>query len=83
MQFNEFYGEKKIKTECPDSHILYIIIKIYFYKQEFKPFSESHNNMTTGLRGLKWPNKSATFSPQLLFVVNPYFRKAEPFKSSI
>lgn len=24
--------------------------------------------------------KSAPFCPQLLFVVNPYFRKAEPFQ---
>lgn len=81
MQFNKFY-EKKKKTECPDSHILYIImIIIYFYKQAFKAFSVSHSRHDHWVkRSQMAKHKSATFSPQLLFVVSPYFRKAELFK---
>lgn len=57
------------------------MIIIYFYKQEFKPFSVSHNRREHWVkRSPMAKHKSATFCPQLLFVVSPYFRKAEPLQ---
>lgn len=67
------FMEKK-KKECPDYYILYKRIIIYFYKQEFKPFSVSHNRCDPWVKRPQMAkHKSATFSPQLLFVVSPYF----------
>lgn len=57
------------------------MIIIYFYKQECKLFSVSHNRCDHWVKRPQMAkHKSATFSPQSLFVVSLYFREAEPFQ---